>query len=51
MIVQCATFSKSLNPRNIESVSDIPFSLKAVFVYPYPVANSLSCRISNRQTE
>jgi len=52
MIVQCATFSKSLNPRNIvKSVSDIPFSLKAVFVYPYPVANSLSCRISNRQTE
>jgi len=26
------------------------FRLKAVFGYPYPVANSLSCRISNRQT-
>jgi len=24
--------------------------LKAVFGYPYPFANSLSCRISNRQT-
>jgi len=24
--------------------------LKAVFVYPYLVANSLSCRISNQQT-
>jgi len=26
------------------------FRLKVVFGYPYPVANSLSCRISNRQT-
>jgi len=24
--------------------------LKAVFGYPYPVANSLYCQISNRQT-
>jgi len=24
--------------------------LKAVFGYPYPVENSLSCRLSNRQT-
>jgi len=53
MTVQCATFSKSLNPRNVnESVSDIRICtcLQAVFGYPYPVANSLSCRISNRQT-
>jgi len=26
------------------------FRLKSVFGYPYPVANWLSCRISNRQT-
>jgi len=55
MIVQCATFSKSLNPRNIAKAFRISGSvsgsrLKAVFGYPYPVANSLSRRISNRQT-
>jgi len=55
MIVQCATFSKSLNPRNIDkSVSDIRirirFTFESSFGYPYPAANSLSCRISNRQT-
>jgi len=53
MQCECAFFSKSLNPRNIDkSVSDIRIRsrLKAVFGYPYPVANSLSCRISNRQT-
>jgi len=50
MIVQCecATFSKSLNPRNIDkSVSDIRVRsgarLKAVFGYPYPVSSSQSC--------
>ena len=52
MIVQCGTFSKSLNPRNIDkgvidkgiSGSVSGFRLKAVFGYPYPVANSLSHR-------
>jgi len=35
MIVQCATFSKSLNPRNIDkSVSDIRISI------PFPFASS-----------
>jgi len=53
MIVQCATYSNSLNPRNIEKTFRISLSgsrLKAVFGYPYPVANTLSLRISNRQT-
>jgi len=55
MIVQRATFSTSLNSRNIDKAFRISGSvsgshLKAVFWYPYPVANSLSCRISNRQT-
>jgi len=54
--VQCATFSKSLNPQNIEkSVSDIliriRFPLKAVFGYPYPIAYFLSCWIPNRQLD
>jgi len=32
MIVQCATFSKSLNPRNInKSVSDIRFPFQSRF--------------------
>jgi len=53
--VQCATFSKSLNPRNIdssvsESGSVFRSRLKAVFGYPHPRANSLSYRISKRQT-
>jgi len=48
-------FSKSLNPKNIDKIVRISASLsgshlKAVFGYPYPAANSLSCRISNRQT-
>jgi len=48
MIVLCATFSKSLNPRHFEKsvldiVSESKSRLKAVFGYPYPVANSLSC--------
>jgi len=48
--------SKSLNPKNMDiRVSDIRIrnrsSLKAVFGYPHPVANTLFCRISNRQTE
>jgi len=45
MIVQCATFSKSLIPRNIDkriSGSVSGSRLKAVIGYPYPVANSLS---------
>jgi len=47
MIVQCATFFKSLNPRNIDkSVSymrmHIRFPFQSSFLYPYPVANSLS---------
>jgi len=55
MIVQCATFSNNLNSRNInKSVSDIRirirFPFQSSFGYPYPVANSLSCRISNRKT-
>jgi len=53
MIVQCATFSKSLNPRNInKSVSDIRirFPFQSRSGYPYPVANSPSCRIPNQQT-
>jgi len=55
MIVQCATFSKGLKPRNIDqSVSDIRilirFPFESSFGYPYTVANSLSFRISNRQT-
>jgi len=56
----CNFFQKS-DPRNIDkSVSDIQirirflfvscFGLKAVFGYPYPFANLLSCRISYRQT-
>jgi len=54
MIVQCATFSKSLNPPNIEKTgSDIRirilFPFESRFGYPYPVANSISSRISNRQ--
>jgi len=54
MIVQCATFSKSLNPRNIDKAFRISRSvsvshLEAVFGCPYPVANSLSCGISNRK--
>jgi len=50
---ECATFSKSLNLRNInKTVSDIRvrFPFESSFGYPYLVANSLSCRISNRQT-
>jgi len=55
MIVQCATFSESLNPRNIdECVSDIRIRIRFPFESSFwisgPVANSLSCRISNRQT-
>jgi len=53
--MQCATFSKSLNPRNIDKSDSDTGSvtgshLKAVFGYPYTVANSLSRRISKRQT-
>jgi len=55
MIVQCATFPEvrileiSIKAFRISrSVSGS--HLKAVFGYPYPVANSLSSRISNRQT-
>jgi len=58
MIVQCGTFSKSLNPRNIDKSVRISWSisssrLKTVFGYPCPVASSrrrISRRISNRQT-
>jgi len=55
MIMQYATFSKNLNPRNIEKSVWVSGSVSgsrliAVFGYPYPVANSLSRRISNRQT-
>jgi len=48
MIVQCPTFSKSLNSRNIDKPFRISGSvcgsrLKALFGYPHPVTNSLSC--------
>jgi len=51
MILQCATFSKiwtleiSRKPFQI-STSVSGSHLKAVFGYPYPIVNSLSCRIS-----
>jgi len=49
MIVQCAAFPKSLNPRNIEkSVSDILIRirscLKAVFRYPFRLQTHYSAR-------
>jgi len=55
MIVQCANFSRSLNPRNIDkSVSDIRirvrFPFESSFWITVPVANWLSWRICNRQT-
>jgi len=55
MIAQCATFSKSLNPRNIDKSVwviriRIRFPFESSLGYPYPVANSLSCWISNQQT-
>jgi len=55
MIVQCATFSKSLNPRYIDkSVSNIRIRIRFPFESSFWISlfccNSLSCRISNRQT-
>jgi len=55
MIVQCATFSKSLNSQNIDkSDSDIlicnRFPFQSSFCISVSGCKSLSCQISNRQT-
>jgi len=54
MIAQCAPFSKSLNPGNIDkhkSVSDFRIRIRLPFESSFWISvsgcNSLSCRISN----
>jgi len=55
LVWQDRALSVNINTRNIDKrVSDIQFRIrfrsKPVCGYPYPVANSLHCRLSNRQT-
>jgi len=46
MIVQCATFSKSLNPRNIDkSVSDIPIRIRLPFESSFWISAS-GCKLT-----
>ena len=46
MIVQCATFSKSLNPRNIDkSVSDIRIRIRFPFESSFWISSS-SCKLT-----
>jgi len=46
MIVQCATFSKSLNPRNIDkSISDIRIRIRFLFESSFWISLS-SCKLT-----